>query len=203
MCNLKSQSTREALAKAIRRIIMLQLRPGSQEESLETQLANAQPVEHEAPEYDPEVQFTFLSRLYETNHGMWRCHFGHENSLVHFKGAYPFKYLTCGVCDHIICDRCESTEILTKDEAFPAELDSERLSTGLQSQELPYFSVCKHCGLSHRATLRKGHIDFFKRCECGREPEGDEVFGFIGSSHEWRKDPAARAVALLLQRFRV
>jgi hypothetical protein len=202
MFNIKSQSEKASLATAIRRVITLQLRAGPQE-SLETQLANAQPVEHADPEHDPDIQFAFLPRLLETNDGMWRCHFGHENPLTHFKGAYPFKYLTCGVCDHVICNRCESTEVITKDQAIPAEVDSRRLVKSSQTQELPYFSVCKHCGLSHRATLRRRHIDFFKRCECGHESEGDEVYGFIGSSREWRKDPAARAVALLLQRFRV
>jgi hypothetical protein len=205
MCDYTSRTTKTVLAKAVHRIMILRLRSILPIESLETQLENAQPAEDDTPKAlldDTNIRFHRLANLHETNDGMWRCHHGHENPLIHFKGPYPFKYLSCEVCDHILCRLCDATEILTVVDVKPAEIHGARFLASSRAKEMRYCSVCKNCGLSHRAKMKGGHIDFEKSCPCGQRAEGDEVRGFIGSAYVWRRDPVARAVELSLERFR-
>jgi hypothetical protein len=58
--------------------------------------------------------------------GLWVCHCGHENQLVHLTGAHPFHYLTCGRCEHILYQLCQTSEILTSIISVPTEASTPR-----------------------------------------------------------------------------
>lgn len=49
---------------------------------------------------------------HEERYGVWVCCCKHENPLQHFKGAFPFKRLVCGSCNHVLCSACETTAII-------------------------------------------------------------------------------------------
>lgn len=46
--------------------------------------------------------------------GLWICHCGEENYLVHYKGAHPFKQLSCTKCHHSMCNECQTSDIMTQ-----------------------------------------------------------------------------------------
>jgi hypothetical protein len=132
--------------------------------------------------------------------GLWRCHqCGHANHLVHYDGPHPFKKLKCGRCYHILCDVCPTSGLLTR---VPVRSTETFESRSRESEQLAYCSVYQHCGLSHRAKISGGHIDSSFTCQCGQQSEGHKLQCYIGSSAEYRRDPAARAVALSIERFK-
>jgi hypothetical protein len=145
------------------------------------------------------VEFPNLSAIGDRQlDGLWVCHCGHENQLVHLTGAHPFQYLKCGRCEHILCKSCPTSEILTPITSVATEASTSRLQ---KSTHLAYCSVCLHCGLSHRATMSGGCLVFsVSQCTCGH-PVEDSTFGYyIGSVQEYRRDPEGTAVALSRQR---
>lgn len=204
-------TAKEVFHKAVRIISAFKPKPkpkAKRPESLEIQLETAERAEN----WDPRsisyygVEFPRLAwSVPEAPDGLWRCHCGTENPLVHYKGAFPFKYLTCGCCDHVICERCDTTEILTKVSSTPSTQStpsSNQSRHKLLKEESRCLTVCQACGLSHREQLENGQALVPHHCACGSEFKGSEPQYFIGSAYEWRRDPAARAVSLSVQRFR-
>jgi hypothetical protein len=75
-----------------------------------------------------------------------RC--GRVNYLVLFNGEYLFKHLRCD-CDHVMCEHC-CTDVLKFD--TDRQLRADPVKVPIFGTESPYFSVCKDCGLTCRAT---------------------------------------------------
>jgi hypothetical protein len=123
--------------------------------------------------------------------GLWVCHCRHENQLVHYAGPRPFNYLRCGKCEHILCESCPTSAILTP----LKQVTSESLIP--RGREPTSFCwVCQHCGLSHRATISQSA----SQCECGHSLKDCSQGYLIGSIVEYRRDPEGTAVTLSLQR---
>jgi hypothetical protein len=40
---------------------------------------------------------------------IWYCCSGHENTLLHFAGAYSFNYIKRYRCEHVVCQRYYTT----------------------------------------------------------------------------------------------
>lgn len=79
--------------------------------------------------------------------GIWLCCNGHENGLIHWKGPHPFEHLQCKQCDHIICGKCCSADILIPEpkSVLPMTLQSEPAGGVWRN-----CRVCFQCGLSHQ-----------------------------------------------------
>ncbi|KAF3005799.1 hypothetical protein E8E13_007753 [Curvularia kusanoi] len=86
----------------------------------------------------------------EWRDGVWMCCHKHENFLQHYKGAFPFKHLTCGTCNHVLCKECETTEVILPLQGGNHEMNDD-------GSEPRFFQVCPSCGLSHRAENRRNH----------------------------------------------
>jgi hypothetical protein len=140
--------------------------------------------------------------------GLWICCKGHENQLVHYTGAHPFKYVKCRFCDHIICPNDSSSEILTRisslaTEVFHKRFDAQKTAPRhlFYPPETRYCLVCRSCGLTHRGTIVSSRIEFRPAsCVCGKERDEDDLYFFIGSNAEYRKNPNDKAVDVKLQR---
>jgi hypothetical protein len=171
--------------------------------SLQTELKNAKPVEGawRASQYhEIGAEFPFLNSVNNQQiDGLWICHCGHENQLTHVTGKYPFGYLKCGRCSHVLCNHCQTSEILTHIPIKVTELFQPRFHEG---KELAYCAVCQHCGLSHRATMSGGCLDFsVVWCsDCKNRVKAGNSGYYIGSMVDFRRDPEGTAVALRLQR---
>jgi hypothetical protein len=188
--------------KAVRRINIFRSATAPPQQTLQTRLEDAKRAEKDwrtSTYFEVGVEYPHLHSLCDSQiDGLWVCHCGHENQLIHYTGDHPFKILTCGRCDHTFCDQCQTSEILTRIPTNPTEVYNERFHI---HSEMPYCIVCETCGLSHRAKMMGGCIDFsIDRCACGNPVEGDKFGYFIGSVYEYRKDPEGTAVMLSLRR---
>ncbi|KAJ8116916.1 hypothetical protein OPT61_g1765 [Boeremia exigua] len=134
--------------------------------SMEQQLEYAQPAESArtagVTPYSAGADYDYLRSMKIRVDGLWLCCCGAENQLVHWTGPYPFKYLECEKCEHILCGDCETTQILT-----PWTKDS-RTILGDSGPRLT--QVCPSCGLSHRAVIANDTCKWVpsKRCHCGQ-----------------------------------
>lgn len=135
------------------------------------------------------VEYPYLD-LGQRKDGVWVCCCGDEKPLVHFQGAFPFKHLKCGKCDHVLCERCETTGIVAvlQDNSFTAMLDE----TGVR-----VFQICPSCGLSHRAVEFEDCIYWVPspsyshpgKCSCGAPAKPDWIKCAIGEPWVYREDP--------------
>jgi hypothetical protein len=173
--------------------------------SLQAQLRKAKPVEEEwCPAQYQEIGTLYPHLKTENNvqiDGLWRCHqCGHANYLIHYDGPHPFKKLKCVRCYHILCDVCPTSELLTR---IPVRSTEVLESRSHESEQLAYCSVCQHCGLSHRATMRDGCLDFsMPWClGCAHFLESGSTGYYIGSLVNFRRDPEGTAVMLKLKRL--
>jgi hypothetical protein len=123
--------------------------------------------------------------------GLWVCHCRHENQLVHYAGPHPFNSLRCGKCEHILCESCPTSAILTPLKQVTAESLIPR-----GREPTSFCWVCQHCGLSHRATVSESA----SQCKCGHSLKDCSQGYLIGSIVEYRRDPEGTAVTLSLQR---
>jgi hypothetical protein len=165
------------------------------------EIKNATPVEEA---WDPAqcqtigAEYPFLSSIKNQRvDGLWLCHCGTENLLTHITGKYPFGYLKCRRCSHVLCDDCRTSEILTRIPIEATELFRPRFHEGNQ---MAYCSVCQHCGLSHRATMSGGCLDFsvLSCADCQHSLHPGSTGYYIGSIVDFRRDPEGTAVAMKL-----
>jgi hypothetical protein len=151
------------------------------------------------------------------NDGVWLCcnqHHEQENHIKHYQGDYPFKYLTCKMCNHIYCSSCSSSEILTPleslskaslEERFDSlfdELIPERLLDE-EDIEVRFFQLCRTCGLTRRAIFEEAEFKVITACPCGKTAVEEEKYidFFIGSNRNYRNDGNALTQELRLTRI--
>ena len=128
-----------------------------------------------------------------------------QQEIIHWTGPYPFKYLKCIQCDHILCRWCLTTEVLTpllREDAHPKSPFS------LKDQAL-YGQICPDCGMSHyvRPIKRKRHvlndrIVTFKgvKCPCGLVSDYSWLQFKVGSIENYRRNPYEAWFILTCQR---
>lgn len=149
-----------------------------------------------------EVEFPHLFKD-ERRHGIWVCCCGHDNQLVHFEGPHPFKKLTCGDCDKILCKNCLTTDIVIPlkdaDQATIAKQDMSKLR-GLAEK---LFQICPDCGLSTCAQIRNpdhhgerlcwvpvASHSHSEMCPCGASAKSNWLKFVIGDPSTYRSNPA-------------
>ena len=170
------------------------------------------PLEESAPAefpwnlslYGDEVEV--CSRLFgDPGDGTWLCCNGHENKLLHLKGANPFKHLLCGhgECSHVLCESCQLTDILIPVTCMELEAYQDRRPRSAPSNEVPYCHVCRSCGLAHRARFQASFILPVQTvCTCGEDLAMNSLYA-IGSVHGYRCDSQNRIMELRMQRIKV
>lgn len=172
-------------------------------QTLQAELKKAKPVEEawcSAQYRNAGAEYPHLNSINNKQvDGLWVCHCGHETQLTHVTGNYPFAYLRCSRCSHILCDDCQTSEVITRIPVDATEVFSSRFQG---AQIRAYFSVCQQCGLSHRATMSGGCVDFtVPSCaDCQNLVNAGDSGYFIGSTVSFRRDPEGKAGALRLQR---
>lgn len=130
--------------------------------------------------------------------GLWLCcHCHHENILIHYRGLFPFKHLTCARCNLILCSSCQTSEILS-----PLPYGMIHASHPSQDREVRYLHVCTACGLSHRAEMAGHTLDFYGVvCKgCRTSSYGEWPRWHVGSPEPYRRDPDASYVRLVEMR---
>jgi hypothetical protein len=156
---------------------------------LQENLDRAQPAESawDHHDYADDHETRCLYSHAEPRDGLWRCcNCLHENEVTHFRGPHPFKIVECP-CAHTLCTTCCTTEILTPVRSMATEV-FERRSRTVFNGEVLYCRVCP-CGLTHRAVRNGNSLDCQDEpCDCG-EPVDAGNYYFIGSVHEYRRDP--------------
>lgn len=86
----------------------------------------------------------------ETGDGMWVCcSCVRESVLVHVKGLHPLKLLDCTGCGHVLCEACETTDMIVPWDQNRIDPPLNRAAT----HELRLFQVCLVYGLSHRVVI--------------------------------------------------
>ncbi|KAF2832270.1 hypothetical protein CC86DRAFT_280589, partial [Ophiobolus disseminans] len=145
-----------------------------------------------------ENKYPFLRNLRtdeDIGDGLWICCYcHHENTLRHWKGPFPFKYIHCDRCTRILCSSCHSSEVLTP---WPyGMISAPRPAPG---REVRYCHVCVVCGLSHRAEMEGTTLDFYGvTCSgCGITSYGDWPRFHIGNVEPYRRDPDPSFVKLI------
>jgi hypothetical protein len=194
--------TATMFAKTVQRLKLLwSTTPAS---NFEQQLNKAQPAETpwDADTYVcAGVNIEFGKSLYclsQPKDGLWVCHCGHENALMRVQGPHPFKFLTCGACDNVMCKRCPTTAILTR--VSDKDL-SDQAGPWSKGKLVRCCRICQYCGLSHRAVQRGGALVFQDTpCRCGHRALKTNQPYHIGSVEKYRMDPARQAVALSIKR---
>ncbi|KAH7391830.1 hypothetical protein BKA66DRAFT_439621 [Pyrenochaeta sp. MPI-SDFR-AT-0127] len=133
--------------------------------------------------------------------GLWTCCRGHE-------GPHPFKRLKCFLCEHVLCGRCCTTEVLTLLNFGRALLNEYSEISGLVS----YGQICPNCGLSHRAQIVDVKVDSASTerqrtvtfsdllCVCGRLSDNTWLHFWIGPIYEYRRRPHEAFAILSCQR---
>jgi hypothetical protein len=200
----RSKLSFKAMAKALTAIVHLDnqgFNPlPSDPCALQRELDTAMPAEKtwcyaDFLEFSAE-DIAYLCLAQQSSDGLWICCCGHENPLTHFQGQSPFKHLTCGNCDHILCAGCSTTDILTMISSKCVEPMTTARSGKASGEAVRHCSVCTRCGLSHRATMDGRHLIYHEdSCPCG-EVWTKALHYFIGAVDGWRKDPGGQAVAL-------
>lgn len=133
----------------------------------------------------------------EIGDGLWLCSScRHENILRHYKGAFPFKYLRCDRCNHMLSPDCHTSAILS-----PIPYGMIHAQRPADDQEVRYCHVCV-CGLSHRAEIEGSTLDFYGgTCAgCGTTSWGDWPRYHIGDNEPYRRDPDRSFAELVNQR---
>jgi hypothetical protein len=147
-------------------------------------------------------KFRQLVRYKADGDGLWKCCHGHEQELIHWSGAHPFKHLTCNRCDHILCEQCCTTDVIV---VVQAEQDGT-LPLFLPVGDVIHFGqVCPFCGLSHRAVLAENSstLSFNNvECECtfGYSSYNSWLKFRIGSIEGYRRNPHDAFAELSWQR---
>ncbi|KAH7077158.1 hypothetical protein FB567DRAFT_582927 [Paraphoma chrysanthemicola] len=143
------------------------------------------------------VENAHICKAQQYGDGLWLCHCGHENVLMYFRGEFPFKHLKCGRCNHVICDKCHTTDIL-----MPYRSEHAASLAAINTSRRPQVCrVCAECGLTHRGSIRDGRIYYYhSTCPCGQPVRRDGLRYIVGSVTSWRVDPAGCAVRLFKQR---
>lgn len=159
--------------------------------SLAERLKAAQPAESPLrPSFHPHdgPELPYLTYAVTQADGVWVCCCGHENQLVHFAGAFPFKYLACGECDRVLCGECGTSGVLT-----PLVGVVYTTEIGAPGEEIRVCSVCSACGLSHRSVGHGGTVSPPEKCCCGNEDSDKWLQYRIGSVWGFRRDPVKAA----------
>ncbi|KAJ4321792.1 hypothetical protein N0V94_002759 [Neodidymelliopsis sp. IMI 364377] len=146
-------------------------KPPLKASKLEQYLNAAKPAENREESFYPEVaadmaansssEYQNLAVLDETD-GVWVCCCGNETPLVHYLGKFPFKHLTCGKCEKVICEKCVTTEILELQRG-PLEI-GEVVRPGW---EVRICYSCAACGLTHRGVVYNEQMIAPDQCCCG------------------------------------
>lgn len=117
--------------------------------TVEQQLNYAQPAKSArspgVTPYSAGADYDYVRSMKICTDGLWLCCCGTENGLVHWTGAFPFKYLKCGECEHVLCRKCLTTDVLTP--------WKEGMKEKVDDNGLRLARVCPSCGLSHRAVI--------------------------------------------------
>lgn len=135
--------------------------------------------------------------------GVWVCCCGHNTTLVHREGTYPFKRLVCEKCDHILCEHCLTTAIVIPlKEPFPATVAKLEF-TKLREIVDNLFQICPDCGLSFRSQIRNpdhrgerfcwvpvASHSHSELCPCGASAKSNWLKCIIGDSTAYLLDPA-------------
>ena len=120
------------------------------------------------------------------NHGMnvadgaFLCKCGTENTLIHFRGAHPFKHLTCRACGLVFSKRFACSDILQI-----GVKDLSRHPNG----ELRIGQLCPGCGLTHRAFMKNGTVSLDTMCVCGSLADESWLHFSIGSPMDYWRNP--------------
>ncbi|KAF2630603.1 hypothetical protein BU25DRAFT_407896 [Macroventuria anomochaeta] len=165
----------------------------------------AEPAERGGNPYSPPgggaevIEYPNLNSR-ESNDSVWMCCCcGHETPLVHFKGAYPFKRLGCGSCNHVLCKHCETTETIT-----PSQGDD--FAPTQDEAELRQLQVCPSGHLSHRAVIpatdHRGKrlcwlpttsVSHAEMCSCGELAKCNWQKYVIGETWTYLREPMKAA----------
>lgn len=138
--------------------------------------------------------------------GLWVCCCRAENQVIHFLGDHPFKHLRCVGCDHIICEKCCTTDIIKVLGDNSIRVMGPELHSG------PMFGrICSSCGLTHHAfsqrtaatshsqrTLNDSHEDTL--CVCGARISEMSLKFSVGLPDDHRYNPDASSAYLAVQR---
>lgn len=130
---------------------------------------------------------TYGSLILNQADGIWACCCKHENDLVHYTGMFPFKYLTCGYCEHTICSDCRTSETLTSLDGVSDSIVAKLMP--VSKDEVRGYTVCPDCGLSYRFGKKKGQFYVPGKCYCGYERNSEWPMFYMGSVMEYRRDP--------------
>ena len=125
--------------------------------------------------------------------GLCICHAcGQLHLLYHWSASHPFDYLRCESCHHMLCEQCPISAVLTLVESH----GNKRPRT---AKQVPFLSVCKGCGLSHRATeTANGTVEFSAAsCQSGEDAQGNLKYRITLRSGENLQAVAERLTALL------
>ncbi|KAE8830222.1 hypothetical protein HRS9139_06846 [Pyrenophora teres f. teres] len=94
--------------------------PESIQPTLQEQLDTAQPAEEL---WDA---FSYPNVHTDPGDGIWICECGFENHVIHYQGSYPFKYLVCQRCEHIMSPYDTTSEALTSIPCIAKEIFEDR-----------------------------------------------------------------------------
>lgn len=143
--------------------------------------------------------------------GLWKCCNAHEQELIHWSGRHPFKYLKCIRCQHVLCENCCTTAVLSRITWY--DINTMRIVEASKTRDGVFFGqICPSCGLTHRARIIKTVIDTHANdtvpalsfdetlCACGSLADETWIKFKIGPIYEYRRDPHNAFAALSLQR---
>ncbi|KAF1942713.1 hypothetical protein EJ02DRAFT_324351, partial [Clathrospora elynae] len=134
----------------------------------------------------------------ETGDGVWICCCRHKNILMLYQGAYPFKYVQCAHCEHILCPHCRTSDDLTPIPSITTEAFEERIRE--QVQEVRYYRLCRACGLTQPGTIKDSRMEYPSPCPCNQPAIEEGSHFFISTVDGYRDDPNGTAVNLGLER---
>ncbi|KAF2876080.1 hypothetical protein BDV95DRAFT_614837 [Massariosphaeria phaeospora] len=90
--------------------------------------------------------------------GFWTCNCGTENQLKYSPGPHPVGFVRCKDCgdviDPLITPSPLATRWVTVDESLSAVVKFD----GDLKKQVPYFTICSQCGLSHRAKEQNPYL---------------------------------------------
>jgi hypothetical protein len=125
----------------IQRLDALRVAPEPTVQSAQDILHPAVPVE-EVERQIKQVQAGIPCMLGEDSiQGLSVCHScGHENPLIHQMGAHCFGYLRCENCDHVFCELCPASAVLTR---IADKYSRLRYQKPRGTRYVPILTVCK------------------------------------------------------------
>jgi hypothetical protein len=180
--------TFETLAAAI-----VSFKPSKPRQTLDRTLASARRAElpldpnfREGHKYENLLNVTHGPQIEDV---IYICCCGAKNTISHFTGAHPFKFLKCRVCDQTFCNNCVSSEILTLIKVPSLPAFQATLTTASHLGQ-----ICADCGLTHRS------VDKNVRCPCETQSNANWITFAILSGDKYKYDPNAAFVKLKLGR---